>query len=179
VWPPRSCRATCRRYAGLQARQRAASRASPTITRRSLQGIIRAGSASSPCCRCRISRRAMEEFQEVKTQIRVVGPAPVDRPALRHHRSHWRNLMTVPSLPKLGTPPAPPPLRIQSSPVRPGVSPRRRRHMRCAPSMAASSIAFRPRSWCWDILASRYRSSLGASSTASTSVRTAVARRSA
>jgi integrase/recombinase XerD len=68
---------------------------------------------------------------------------------------------------------------IRSLPVRPGASRRRRQHMRCASSMAASSIAFRALNWCWGISARPSRFSPGASSMASISVRTAAARRSA
>jgi predicted TIM-barrel fold metal-dependent hydrolase len=68
---------------------------------------------------------------------------------------------------------------IRNLPALPGASPRKRRPTRCGSSTAASSIAFRPRSWCWDTSASRFRFKLGASSTASTSARMVAARRSA
>src|SRR5260370_880698 len=38
-------------------------------------------------------------------------PRPSIIPALKHHHSHGRNSMPVPSLPKLGAPPAPARLR--------------------------------------------------------------------
>jgi predicted TIM-barrel fold metal-dependent hydrolase len=71
------------------------------------------------------------------------------------------------------------PLYIRSLPAPRGVSRPRRRPMRCASSMAASSIAFPARNWSSGISARPSRFSPGASSMASTSVRTAAAPRSA